>query len=80
MDRLQPDVVHFHNLHNLGAALLDVAHARGVPSYFTTHNYWLVCPRAYLLRGDNSLCGGPGDAGADCATCIGGDAAGARRL
>jgi len=76
MDRLKPDVVHFHNLHNLGAALLDVAHARGVPSYFTTHNYWLVCPRAYLLRGDNSLCGGPGDAGADCATCIGGDAAG----
>jgi glycosyltransferase involved in cell wall biosynthesis len=76
MDRFKPDVVHFHNLHNLGAALLDVAHARGVPSYFTTHNYWLVCPRAYLLRGDNSLCGGPGDAGADCATCIGGDAAG----
>jgi glycosyltransferase involved in cell wall biosynthesis len=75
MDRFQPDVVHFHNLHNLGAALLDVAHARGVPSYFTTHNYWLVCPRAYLLRGDNSLCGGPGDAGGDCATCIGGDAA-----
>jgi len=75
MDRFQPDVVHFHNLHNLGAALLDVAAARGVPSYFTTHNYWLVCPRAYLLRGDNSLCGGPGDAGADCATCVGGDAA-----
>ncbi|HWI74828.1 MAG TPA: glycosyltransferase, partial [Baekduia sp.] len=76
MDRFAPDVVHFHNLHNLGAALLDVAAARGVPSYFTTHNYWLVCPRAYLLRGDNSLCGGPGDAGADCATCIGGDASG----
>jgi glycosyltransferase involved in cell wall biosynthesis len=75
MDRVQPDVVHFHNLHNLGAALLDVAHARGVPSYFTTHNYWLVCPRAYLLRGDNSLCGGPGDAGADCATCVGGSGA-----
>jgi glycosyltransferase involved in cell wall biosynthesis len=35
-----------------------------------------VCPRAYLLRGDNSLCGGPGDAGADCATCIGGEATG----
>ncbi|HET6508894.1 MAG TPA: glycosyltransferase [Baekduia sp.] len=76
MDRVRPDVVHFHNLHNLGAALLDVAAARGVPSYFTTHNYWLVCPRAYLLRGDNSLCGGPGDAGADCATCLGGAAAG----
>jgi glycosyltransferase involved in cell wall biosynthesis len=72
LDRVKPDVVHFHNLHNLGAALLDEAAARGLPSYFTTHNYWLVCPRAYLLRGDNSLCGGPGDAGADCATCVGG--------
>src|SRR4051794_22856768 len=71
IDDFGPDVVHFHNLHNLGAALLDVAAARGVPSYFTTHNYWLVCPRAYLLRGDNSLCGGPGDAGGDCATCVG---------
>jgi glycosyltransferase involved in cell wall biosynthesis len=76
MDRFAPDVVHFHNLHNLGAALLDVAAVRGVPSYFTTHNYWLVCPRAYLLRGDNSLCGGPGDAGADCATCVGAEAQG----
>jgi glycosyltransferase involved in cell wall biosynthesis len=71
MDRVRPDVVHFHNLHNLGAALIDVAAARGVPSYFTTHNYWLVCPRAYLLRGDGALCGGPGDRGGDCATCLG---------
>jgi glycosyltransferase involved in cell wall biosynthesis len=71
LDRVRPDVIHFHNLHNLGAALLDVAAARGVPSYFTTHNYWLVCPRAYLLRGDASLCGGPGDAGGDCASCVG---------
>ncbi|HEV7751514.1 MAG TPA: glycosyltransferase [Baekduia sp.] len=79
MDDFGPDVVHFHNLHNLGAALLDVAAARGVPSYFTTHNYWLVCPRAYLLRGDNSLCGGPGDAGGDCATCVGSQDTGAYR-
>ncbi|QEC46870.1 glycosyltransferase [Baekduia soli] len=72
LDRFGPDVVHFHNLHNLGAALMDVAAARGVPAYFTTHNYWLVCPRAYLLRGDGAMCGGPGDAGADCAACTGG--------
>jgi glycosyltransferase involved in cell wall biosynthesis len=71
LDRERPDVIHFHNLHNLGAALLDVAGARGIPSYFTTHNYWLVCPRAYLLRGDQSLCAGPGDAGGDCASCVG---------
>jgi glycosyltransferase involved in cell wall biosynthesis len=70
LDRVRPDVVHFHNLHNLGAALIDQAAARGLPSYFTTHNHWLICPRAYLLTGDGQLCAGPGG-GADCASCVG---------
>ncbi|HMI72455.1 MAG TPA: glycosyltransferase, partial [Solirubrobacteraceae bacterium] len=71
LDRVQPDVVHFHNLHNLGAALIDEAAARGLPSYFSTHNYWLICPRAYLLTGEGAICGGPGDRGGDCASCVG---------
>jgi glycosyltransferase involved in cell wall biosynthesis len=70
LDRLTPDVVHFHNLHNLGAALIDHAAARGLPAYFTTHNYWLICPRAYLLTGAGTICAGPGD-GATCASCVG---------
>jgi glycosyltransferase involved in cell wall biosynthesis len=68
LDRLQPDVVHFHNLHNLGAALIDQTAARGIPSLFSTHNYWLVCPRAYLQTGAATICTGPGD-GARCASC-----------
>lgn len=71
IDRLAPDVVHFHNLHNLGAALIDETAARGVPSWFTTHNYWLICPRAYLMTADGTICAGPGD-GRRCATCTGG--------
>ncbi len=70
LDRLTPDVVHFHNLHNLGAALIDQAAARGLPAFFTTHNYWLICPRAYLLTGQGQICSGPGD-GSRCATCVG---------
>ncbi len=70
LERVEPDVVHFHNLHNLGAALIDQAAARGLPAYFTTHNYWLVCPRAYLLTGEGAICPGPGD-GARCASCTG---------
>ncbi|HEX5146555.1 MAG TPA: glycosyltransferase, partial [Conexibacter sp.] len=70
LDRLAPDVVHFHNLHNLGAALIDQTAARGVPSWFTTHNYWLICPRAYLMTADGTICAGPGD-GRRCATCTG---------
>ena len=71
LDRVAPDVVHFHNLHNLGAALIDEAAARGLPSYFSTHNYWLICPRAYLLTGEGAICAGPGDRGANCASCVG---------
>lgn len=81
LDRVAPDAVHFHNLHNLGAALIDEAAARGVPSWFTTHNYWLICPRAYLMTADGTICAGPGD-GRRCATCTGGHdpSAYARRL
>jgi glycosyltransferase involved in cell wall biosynthesis len=72
LDRVSPDVVHFHNLHNLGASLFDHAAARGIPSFFSTHNYWLICPRAYLLTADGTICAGPGDRGGDCASCVGG--------
>jgi glycosyltransferase involved in cell wall biosynthesis len=70
LDQAQPRVIHFHNLHNLGAALLDQGLTRGIPAYFTTHNYWLICPRAYLLRGSGAICPGPGD-GSGCAECVG---------
>ena len=81
LDRVAPDAVHFHNLHNLGAALIDQTAARGVPSWFTTHNYWLICPRAYLMTADGTICAGPGD-GRRCATCTGSRApdGNARRL
>jgi glycosyltransferase involved in cell wall biosynthesis len=69
LDRIQPEAVHFHNLHNLGAALIDVAATRGLRSFFSTHNYWLICPRAYLMRGSGEICAGPGD-GSGCAACV----------
>jgi glycosyltransferase involved in cell wall biosynthesis len=71
LDRFKPDVVHFHNLHNLGSALLDQTSTRGIPAYFSTHNYWLACPRNYLFKTDLALCAGPGNRGGDCASCVG---------
>ena len=80
LDRVQPDAVHFNNLHNLGAALIDEAAVRGIRSLFTTHNYWLACPRGYLFTDRLELCQGPGDRGGDCAACVGSlDADGYRR-
>jgi glycosyltransferase involved in cell wall biosynthesis len=79
LEQVRPEVVHFHNLHNLGASLIDQVAARGVPAYFTTHNYWLICPRVYLLNDKGSICAGPGD-GSACAACVGSaDVAGYQR-
>ncbi|HEY3612972.1 MAG TPA: glycosyltransferase, partial [Gaiellales bacterium] len=77
LDRVAPDVVHLHNLHNLGLSLVDATFARGIRTVFSTHNYWLGCARNYLFREDLSLCDGPGENGRACATCVGSrDAAG----
>ena len=73
VDELQPDVVHFHNLHNLGAELISVAASRGIRSYFTTHNYWALCPRAYFVHSNGHMCTGPGVDGQLCASCNGVD-------
>jgi glycosyltransferase involved in cell wall biosynthesis len=70
LERVRPDVVHFHNLHNLGAALIDETAARGIPSYFSTHNYWLLCPRNYLFTETLDLCDGPSHGGGACASCV----------
>jgi glycosyltransferase involved in cell wall biosynthesis len=77
LDRVDPDVVHLHNLHNLGLSLVDETFSRGIRTVFSTHNYWLGCARNYLFRDDLTLCDGPGDGGRNCATCVGSrDAAG----
>jgi glycosyltransferase involved in cell wall biosynthesis len=70
LDQHRPDVVHVHNLHNLGAALLDEIAERGIPAHYSTHNYWPICPRAYLYTERLDLCQGPGD-GSACASCVG---------
>ena len=60
LDRVRPDVVHYHNLHNLGLSLVDETFARGIRSFFTPHNLWLVCARNHLMREGGVLCDGPG--------------------
>ncbi len=71
LDRLRPDVVHFHNLHNLGLSLVDETASRGIRSYFTPHNFWLACARNHFVREGGVLCEGGADGGRVCAPCTG---------
>ncbi len=70
LERSRPDLVHLHSGYLLGAGVIDEAHAAGLPAVVTLHDYWFLCPRFTLLRGDGRLCAEvPADPAA-CAWCL----------
>jgi glycosyltransferase involved in cell wall biosynthesis len=56
LDTVRPDVVHFHNvLHRISPWTIRSAHAAGVPTVMTLHNYRLGCLPAVFQR-DGAVC------------------------
>jgi glycosyltransferase involved in cell wall biosynthesis len=49
----RPDWVHHHNISLLGAGVLR---QRDVPSVYTAHDYWLICPRSDLMYMGRKTC------------------------
>jgi glycosyltransferase involved in cell wall biosynthesis len=45
-----PDVVHFGHLNHLSTGMLGETHRAGIPSVFTLHDFWLMCPRGQFLQ------------------------------
>ena len=68
LHRFQPDVVHFHHLLGLSTRLVRLAKAQGVPTCYTLHDYWFVCPTTQLVDHKGDLCRGP-VAGVNCGLC-----------
>jgi glycosyltransferase involved in cell wall biosynthesis len=68
LDRVRPDIVHFHHVTCLSTTCVCEAKARGVPVVYTLHDFWLFCPRGQLLRRDLSVCSTHTDA--DCVRCM----------
>ena len=52
----RPDVVHFHNFQFLTFSLLREAYRQRIPSCLSIYDYWPFCPKAMLLKPDNSFC------------------------
>jgi glycosyltransferase involved in cell wall biosynthesis len=52
----KPDLVHFQAGYLIGMSAMRVARDAHVPALLTLHDYWFLCPRHTLLRGDGSLC------------------------
>jgi len=65
----KPDLVHFQHLFGLSAFLVWMAKEEGCPVVFTLHDFFVLCPRIQLLKGDHCLCPGP-LYGLECASCL----------
>ena len=56
LEEFGPDVVHFHNVMNLGANLLPIAKRLANKVIVTLHDYWGFCFKSTILRNDGSEC------------------------
>jgi glycosyltransferase involved in cell wall biosynthesis len=54
--RVQPDLVHIHNVSGASLAVFSACRRLGVPAVSTLHDLWLLCPNNMLYRGDGTLC------------------------
>lgn len=53
---VHPDVVHVHHLSGLSLGFPKAARDRGIPVVYTVHDFWYLCPRGQMLRGDGGRC------------------------
>lgn len=56
IEQFRPDIVHFQHLINLSMSLVDVIYQEGIPTVFTLHDYWLMCPQIHLIDNDLYIC------------------------
>jgi GT2 family glycosyltransferase/glycosyltransferase involved in cell wall biosynthesis len=60
--------LHFHHVHKLPRAILDLPAAAGVPYDCTLHDYYAICPQYHLVDENGRYCGEPDASG--CAACL----------
>jgi glycosyltransferase involved in cell wall biosynthesis len=53
LEDVQPDVIHLQNIHgHITPSILYEFESRGLPVFWTLHDYKLICPNTVLLSGD----------------------------
>ncbi|MEM7522577.1 MAG: glycosyltransferase family 4 protein [Pseudomonadota bacterium] len=68
--RLQPDVAHVHCIQGLGVGLLEALAEAGTPTVLTTHDYWWICEKIFMLNALGKYCGQEVIDQKVCASCV----------
>jgi len=55
LDRVQPDLVHFHCIQRMGLEMVDIVKSRGIPSIITMHDGWWVADHLFIVDDDLRL-------------------------
>lgn len=50
------DIIHINNFKGLSLSCFEVGKKLNIPVVFESHDFSLICPRANLIRGNNTLC------------------------
>lgn len=56
--RQRPELLHVHNVFSLGVDVLELLGRSGIPIVQTVHDFSLLCPNSWCVRGDGSSCSG----------------------
>ncbi len=58
LDEWQPDMVHITSCLTLSASVIRAVKDHQLPLVLTLTDYWFICPKLSLRRGDGTLCDG----------------------
>ena len=65
LEEFKPDLVHFGHLNHLSLSLPSITSELKIPSVFTLHDFWLICPRGRFIQRNSKqileLCDGQED-------------------
>ncbi|MFV0473935.1 MAG: glycosyltransferase [Pikeienuella sp.] len=67
---LKPDAAHVHCIQGLGVGLIDMLEEAGVPTILTTHDYWWLCEKIFMLNALGRFCGQEVIDRKICASCV----------
>lgn len=56
LGEMKPTVIHVHSFMGLHISFLEAAHQLRIPVIYTTHDYFGLCPKVTLMKGEKECC------------------------